>query len=320
MPDIDDDLRRRLDRLRDNGLAEARVNLPSDEELIDRLASLTGHLPVAAALPSTLPISPSSSHADKLTPGSILPLPTEPTADEIASLLKQVQLEVKLLPHEVEELDVVPVPPSTSFEDDDDTGGRRSPTFVDYTELILTSPTKIFHPKDDAAATATGPIAAPAAAAASPSATANIITNVPSSDVATLINRVAREVRLEQKYDAATAAEKGLLARMRELRSPSSSTTELHATDGNVKGSIITSVDEDDVERLIRRAAREVVIEEEEGVGTERARDRVLEERFKRLTGIKGQGVKGKKEEDEDVEALIRGMTSEVKNGVDKKD
>ncbi|KAJ3215164.1 hypothetical protein HDU67_000732 [Dinochytrium kinnereticum] len=172
----------------------------SDDELVQRFKKLTGHEPIAYATSNPFSTAPDikGDDADQLLAAALTAIKTQPPSSTPPPS------------HDPKELDI-PVP-STPIPD---IASPTLPTFVDYTELVLTSPSKVFT-VSDAASRQRKPFPF----------------GVDDSDVESLIEAVSREVWIEKKFGAGTAvaAEVGLEERLKHLRefvppSPSSSSS-----------------------------------------------------------------------------------------------
>ncbi|KAJ3108679.1 hypothetical protein HDU97_000535 [Phlyctochytrium planicorne] len=185
MTDIDEELRQRYERLK-AGAAASGVAAPTEEDLILRFKKLTGHEPVAYATPSPSTSSPQRNPSDE--------------ADQLlASALASIKTSSPTLPvHDPTELNV-PVPANPIPLVDVSGTPSQFPSFVDYTELVLTSPSKVFQLSEQKKKT-------PA--------------EDDESEIENLIEAVAREVKIEERYGKGTAAaaEKGLEERLKHLR------------------------------------------------------------------------------------------------------
>ncbi|KAI8922680.1 hypothetical protein BC831DRAFT_474862 [Entophlyctis helioformis] len=187
--DADRALRERFERLKNGGgangsksavAADAAGSVPSESELASRLKELTGKDPVAAlpaeaastAAALTSPLRPAARRVSNYT------LPTDdPTDDDIAALLHDASLlaDVDISAYEEAHITVPQTPlPQVSSQPEH---YIPSSTFVDYNEVLLTSPlgmppssTRRDHDADD------------------------------HDDVLSLINQVKEEVELEKQY------------------------------------------------------------------------------------------------------------------------
>ncbi|KND03328.1 hypothetical protein, variant [Spizellomyces punctatus DAOM BR117] len=182
MTDPDKELRERFEKLKVD-TAKSSQSLPSDEELYSRLKSLTGSDPVASIRPQPLPSERSFS-----TVGD-----TGHLEAEIAALLQEPLLlsDVDIdIAYENERISVPPTPvPGEGHEAFNNTDGGK---YVDYTNLLLTSPTKSRLERPD-------------------------VGDDPA--VASLLQEIQEEVQLEKKYGVvAGVADSELEKRMKGLR------------------------------------------------------------------------------------------------------
>ncbi|KAJ3036658.1 Abscission/NoCut checkpoint regulator [Rhizophlyctis rosea] len=195
MSDPDAELRARFERLK-AGNAKLE-HLPSDEELVARLQNLTGGTPGSKA---ALPTTPTRTYsgAPLEDPASLDAEIADLLQDE--SLLNDVDVDVA---YEDERISVPSTPVGGKPGLDELRKAAASsialdkPKFVDYTELVLTSPSKPDEPFTWSQQTGR---------------------NADDHEVASLIQQIHDEVSLEAKHGPALAPEKHLEERVKSLK------------------------------------------------------------------------------------------------------
>ncbi|KAJ3296470.1 Abscission/NoCut checkpoint regulator [Borealophlyctis nickersoniae] len=181
-----DDLVARFERLK--ATSTPKDTLPSDDELLTRLQNLTGATPVSALTPNRPPLHSSNSYS---TPPHNLGIDSELLSlMQDATLLSDVDVDKG---YEDERISVPSTPVKSGANFGDGGGGEEdAPKFVDYTNLLLTSPSQAAFP------------------------------NIPPTEdvdpeVAFLISQVHEEVALEKKHGTVDS-EKRLEERVKSLK------------------------------------------------------------------------------------------------------
>ncbi|KAJ3092886.1 hypothetical protein HK102_000862 [Quaeritorhiza haematococci] len=136
---MDKELRERFERLK--GTTE-KADLPSDDELLSRLRNLTGRDPVVSAKQTPVHhVNTSTTHRFEFS-DAVQSLSLSDLEKDVAELLQDAKLleDIDTSIYEDERIDVPRTPIPGVVED---TGTEDlSKKFIDYTTLVLTSPSK----------------------------------------------------------------------------------------------------------------------------------------------------------------------------------